>query len=417
MKSRTLIFILSIWLFGTCLTYGIADDFEWPRWRGPNGDGISMETDWDPEALAGGPKILWKTNVGMGFSNIAIKGKYIYTMGHNNREKEDSVYCLNVDSGEEIWRYSYTSKMGSSGAQTTPTIDGKFLYTLSVDGQIFCFKSKNGKVRWKKDLVNDLKSLESEYGFATSPVVEGDLVILNAKTSGIALNKKTGDKIWEGEVNTDTIARYFATPVIYDHDEQRYVLLFSDSGLFSMDIETGGLLWFYEWTQIGAPNVADPVVFDNKVFLSHSEANAQCVLLDIKGNVPSLLWQNENMRNHVSTSIFIDGYLYGVDGNYFSNIKDCSIRCIDSENGGVMWEKEMRGASLIAADGKLIILEDDGTLHIAEATPSAYQEISSCDVLEGEKKIRRFWTPPVLYKGKIYCRNLAGDLVCIDVSK
>ena len=66
MKSRTLIFILSIWLFGTCLTYGITDDFEWPRWRGPKGDGISNETNWDPEALAGGPKILWKVDIGIG---------------------------------------------------------------------------------------------------------------------------------------------------------------------------------------------------------------------------------------------------------------------------------------------------------------------------------------------------------------
>jgi hypothetical protein len=74
-------------------------------------------------------------------------------------------------------------------------------------------------------------------------------------------------------------------------------------------------------------------------------------------------------------------------------------------------------SSLIAADGKLIILEEDGTLHIAEATPSMYEEMSNCDVLWGEQKPRRFWTPPVLYKGKIYCRHYGGDLVCIDVSK
>ena len=417
MKARMLIFFLVIFVFCINKQQGLAEDFDWPRWRGPNGDGISMETEWDPKALKEGPKILWKTKVGMGHSNIAIKGKYIYTMGYKGREKGDHVYCLNIDTGEEIWRYLYTGKMGTYGTQTTPTIDGKFLYTLSADGQIFCFKLKNGKLLWKKDLVNDLKSLESNYGFATSPVVEGDLVILNAKTSGIALNKKTGDKIWEGEVNTDTEGNYFATPVIYDHDDKRYVLIFSGSGLFSIDVETGGMVWFYEWTQAGAPNVADPVVFDKKVFLSHSEANACCVLLDISGNEPSVLWENENLRNHVSTSVYFDGYLYGIDGDYFSNIKKCSLRCIDSKSGAIMWKEEMRGASLVAADGKLIILEDDGTLHIAEATPSSYQEISSCDVLDGEKNIRNFWTYPVLYKGKIYCRNLGGDLICIDVSK
>ena len=90
-----------------------------------------------------------------------------------------------------------------------------------------------------------------------------------------------------------------------------------------------------------------------------------------------------------------------------------------------MWEKDFRTeedlsvvtVSLIAADGKLIILEDDGTLHIAKVTPTSYQEISSCDVLEGERKIRHFWTHPVLCNGLIYCRNYPGELICIDVRK
>ena len=158
-------------------------------------------------------------------------------------------------------------------------------------------------------------------------------------------------------------------------------------------------------------------MFDNKVFISSSETDARCALIDIKGNEPSVLWENENLSNHISTSIYIDGYLYGIDGDYHKNIKDCSLRCIDFKTGDIMWEKKMRGASLMAADGKLIILEGDGTLRIAEATPSSYQEISSCDVFDSEQKFRQFWTPPVLCNGKIYCRNHTGDLVCIDVSK
>ncbi len=163
--------------------------------------------------------------------------------------------------------------------------------------------------------------------------------------------------------------------------------------------------------------VVDPVVFDNKVFISSSETNAQGVLLDIKGNKPRVLWQNENMSNHISTSVYIDGYLYGIVGDYFPSTRDCTFRCIDVKTGEVMWEQEMRGASLMAADGKLIILEDDGILHIAEATPSSYKEISSRIIHENEEMPPKYWTPPVLYRGKIYCRNYYGDLVCIDVSK
>ena len=92
--------------------------------------------------------------------------------------------------------------------------------------------------------------------------------------------------VWEGEVDTYKTGMYFSTPVIYDYDDKRCVLIFSDSGLFSMDVKSGRLLWFYEWTKSGSPNVVDPIVFDNKVFISTSESNARCALIDIKGNEP-----------------------------------------------------------------------------------------------------------------------------------
>jgi outer membrane protein assembly factor BamB len=411
MKPRMLIYILFIFLFGMNCVLMYADDYDWPRWRGPNGDGISTETDWDPESLAGGPKILWKVDLGTGHSNVAIKDNRLYTMGIQSRKTV--ILCLNAETGEEVWRHFLEERYQDS--LSTPTIDGKYVYILSKNGIVLCLKAKNGKLRWKKDLVNDLGSAQAGHGYASSPVVEEGLVILNAKTSGIALNKKTGEKIWEGEVNTDLKGDYFATPVIYNHDDNRYTLLFSDSGLFSMEVDTGRQLWFYEWTEKGSPNVVDPVIFNNKVFISSSETNAKCALLDIKGNEPSVLWQNENMNNHISTSVYLNGYIYGITGNYFVSIKLCSLRCIDSKTGDLMWVKDMRAASITAAEGNLIILEDDGTLHIAEATPSGYNEISRADVLAGEKKKRMFWTPPVLCNGKIYCRSFVGDLVCIDV--
>jgi outer membrane protein assembly factor BamB len=263
--------------------------------------------------------------------------------------------------------------------------------------------------------VKDLKSPAAVYGYAASPVVEGNLIILNAKTSGIALNKESGDLVWEGEVHTDRTGDYFATPVIYDHEDKRNALIFSNFGLFSMDVDTGKLFWYYEWKKGGSPNVVDPLVFDNKVFISSSETNVQGVLLDISGDEPNVVWQNENMSNHISTSVYIDGYLYGIHGDYHKDIKKCSLRCVDAETGDIMWKKDMTGASLISADNKLIILEVNGTLHITEATPAAYREISSCTL--PTERFHRWWTPPVLCTGRIYCRNSHGNLVCIDVSK
>ncbi len=409
MKTRTLIIFSFLWLFGICITYGIADDFEWPCWRGPNGDGISTETDWDPKALAGGPKILWKVDVGLGYSNVAIKDNRLYTMGIQ------AVYCLNAETGDEIWRYVFERPVEF---QSTPTIEGKFIYALNKKGILLCLKAKNGKVRWERDLVREFKTEKLPYGYAGSPVIEGDLIILNINTAGIALNKKRGDLIWASNIHTNkkNSEGYHATPVLYDHEGKRCTLLFSGLGLYLVEVKGGKQLWFYEWGRTDTANCADPIVIEDKVFISAGYVLDKGALLEITGNVPRVIWENENMGTEFSTCVYADGYLYGSDGDHGGLLP---FRCIDVKTGDVMWEKKMKMkmASLIVADGKLIILEEDGTLHIAETTPLSYKEISSGDVLEGEKKMRMFYTPPVLYKGKIYVRNFAGDLVCIDVSK
>jgi outer membrane protein assembly factor BamB len=371
-----------------------------------------METDWNPEALVGGPKILWKAEIGLGYSNVVTKDNRLHTCGHKG------MYCFKADTGEEIWQYSFERL---TLPQSTPVIDGGFVYALTTEGILLCFEAKNGNVRWEKDLVREYDITKPKYSFATSPVIEGDLVILNLNLSGVALHKRNGNRVWASE-KYDSSKHYrendigsYATPILCDYDGKRSTLIYNNGGLYTVDIRTGEHLWYYEWFDY---EVADPILFNNKVFISTgatgaADDNSQGILLDITGNEPRVLWQNENMKNHFSTGVYVDGYIYGIDGYQGRG----PFRCIDIKTGDVMWEKEMKMASPIAADGKLIILEGNGTLHIAEATPSSYKEIASADVLVGERKPRKFWTPPVLCNGKIYCRSFAGDLVCIDVSK
>jgi outer membrane protein assembly factor BamB len=382
---------------------------EWPQWRGPNRDGISTETDWDSEALAGGPKVLWHVNIGMGHSNVAIAGGRLYTIALN--KDGECVLALDAETGEEIWRYD-TGKRKMP--QATPTIDGKYVYALSYDGVLISSKARSGRLVWSRDLIEDFEAPWEAYGYGTSPAVEGDLVIINTKHTGIALDKLSGDLIWEGEVRTAPSVNVFSTPVFYDHDGRRCLLIFSFPGLFAMDPESGEQLWYYEWMKPGSPNAADPVLFDNKVFISSSETDARGAVLDISGAEPRLVWETREMANHFSSCVYIDGYLYGVDGDYHTNIKRCTLRCLDAGTGKLMWEEPTGGASLTAANGKLIVLTAKGILRIAEATPKEYREISSCE-LPTDIGIPWWWTPPVLCGGRIYCRNYGGDLVCIDV--
>jgi outer membrane protein assembly factor BamB len=389
-----------------------AAEIGWPRWRGPNGNGISTETDWDPTAIAKGPKIVWIADIGSGYSNVAIRDNRIYTMGGKGRDNIFS--CLNAETGKVIWRRSIKSDRIQE-PHSTPTIEGEYIYALSEKGTLFCLKAKNGRVRWERDLVKEFQAEQIPSGYSGSPVVEGDLIVLNVNTAGLAINKNTGDKIWAGKAHTGRLDwGYHATPVLYERNGKRYALLFSGTGLFSVDPETGKQFWHYAWGRPDTANVVDPLVFDNKIFIASAYLVAQCALLDLSGDEPKEVWRNKNLETDISSSVYVDGYIYGCSGDQGGLLP---FRCIDVKTGEVMWEKTMRMVTLIAAEGKLIILEEDGTLRVAEATPAAYREISSGKLLGNGRKPGKFWTPPVLYKGRIYCRDWFRSLFCVDVRK
>lgn len=387
---------------------------DWPRWRGPNGDGVSSETAWDPTALSAGPKLVWQTNVGIGFSNVSIQGKYLYTMGSDIRHT--LVYCLDANTGKQLWKASYECRQGTYGPQATPTVDGGYLFTLSTEGNLHCFDARTGKILWIKHLVKDFKVVRPYYGFAGSPVVEGNRVIVTGNSGGIALEKNTGKLAWtsppagwRSDEYTDATGSEYSTPVPYTQNGKRYALIQNSGGLCSSEVTTGNPGWSYEWPHSGW-KAADPILFDSKVFIS-TVTDAGCTLLNIGSGKPKVLWQNRNMRNFFSTSVRVRDYLYGCHGNV--GIGEGVLRCLDPSTGKVKWQQDLGGPlCLSAADGKLLILTDRGVLHIAEASPQGYREIARTPVLQ-----RLCWTPPVLSGGRIYCRDGLGKVVCIDMSQ
>ncbi len=124
------------------------------------------------------------------------------------------------------------------------------------------------------------------------------------------------------------------------------------------------------------------------------------------------VYKNTDMRNHFNNSILLDGSLYGFDGD--SHIgRLVTLNCIDFGTGKPAWKQRGLGCgSLLIADGKLLILAEDGTLVLAKASPVAYTELARSPFLEG-----RCWTVPVLADGRVYGRNAAGKLVCVTLPK
>jgi outer membrane protein assembly factor BamB len=401
---------------------GGKEEAGWPQWRGPNGDGISHETDWNPDALAGGAKVLWKADAGIGFSNVAIQDDFLCTMGMV--DLQDHVLCFNASTGEEIWRYSFETS-SYYGPMATPAIDGNRVFALGWEGTLLCLNVKNGELVWSKDLRQDFDAHGPSYGFAGSPAVHGKLLILNANDKIVGLDKRSGDLVWSVE---DEVPRHssgtFSTVVVAELGGERCAMFLGSEAFHAVEVQSGRELWFYDHDDAEGP-VADPIVLGEKVWLS---LNRSCVLTEVSENVPSEVWNSTTALNAgLSNPVLVDGYLFGmhwpleyrISSHDWNRVLQLGwpFRCVSWETGEVMWEQHMKAASVTAAGNMLILLELDGTLHIVEASPASFYERSRADVLAKKKTQRIFITPPVILEGKIYCRNHHGDLVCIDVSK
>ena len=258
-------------------------------------------------------------------------------------------------------------------------------------------------------------------------------MLVTANTSGIALNRETGALVWKSEKPPaefpvfwvgQTSGTDYSTPVVFEREAKRRAIFSSWNGISSVEIESGKPVWLYHYELYSGNEVADPVVSGDKIYIADEyskDRKRQSVLLKIAGEGQSILWKSPALWTDISSPLIINGYVYGCHGGPDAGF--ANLCCLDLETGRCMWEKHLGGGvgsesiSLTAAADKLIVLNDRGTLFIVDASPASYAEISRCDVLKAGVGIMRFWTPPVLSHGKLYCRNYGGDLVCIDVSK
>jgi len=404
MKSYVHVVILGLSI--SAIIFSTAQAADWPNYRGPNYDGISTETGWSATWPKDGPKMLWKYSLGTGFASMAVSNGRVYALG--NIDDNDFLYCLDAATGKEIWKTSYPcplyKKSHEGGPCATPTINGDAIYTFSKDGDAVRFKVSTGEIVWHKNLNKDFGLKHPTWHFSGSAFVAGDLVIYNAGTYGIALKKADGSPVWQSGKG----ASGYSTAVPFTIGGQKGVTMAVRNELVGLNPVTGKVMWKFPWKTSYDINAADAIVSGDTIFIS-SGYNKGCALLKISGDNVTKVWQNKNMRNQINCSVLWEGCIYGFDGQVGGRGK---LTCLDLQTGQKKWSQDGMGTgSLMIADGKLIILGEKGKLVIAEASPEGYKELASAEILTG-----KCWTYPVLANGRIYARNAAGQLVCVDVS-
>ena len=378
---------------------------DWPQWRGPNRDGVSAETGWNTAWAAGGPKVLWKTNVGIGCSSFSVVGDHVFTMG--NQGDTASVLCLDAKTGKPVWKHAYSSKLDpkqfEGGQCATPTIDGKLVFTLGRQGQLFCLNKDTGSVVWSKDLTKHFGARAPQWGYAGSPLVVGNLMLIDAGGKGasaIALDKTTGRIVWKAGDDPES----YSSPFAFAKDGKSLVAFFNAVGVVVRETATGKEVSRFPWKTSYDINPTTPIFSEGKLFVASGYGHGG-VLLQVDGANLTPVWQTKHMKNKFNSSVLWKGCLYGFD--------EAALNCLDFATGAVKWTQSGLGmGSLMVADGKLIIMAENGDLLLAEASSSGFKEIAKASAVVPTKA----WVTPVLANGKIFCRNNNGDVACLDVS-
>ncbi len=398
--------------FRLLLTFAIVLCFsparaDWPQWLGPDRTGISTETEFLKTWPTNGPEVLWKKNLGAGFSGISVADGRVFTMFAEG--DDEFVVCLNEESGDEIWRFRtggmFEEWQGGDGPRSQPTVDGDRLYVLGAEGRLYALKAKNGETIWSVNMVDGLGGRFPRFGFSTSPLVEGDLLFLEAATRDgtfLALRRTDGKVAWASQKD---VASY-SSPIAVDLAGARQIIYFSGQAVVGLSPADGSLYWRYPWKTSYDLNIATPILVPpNQVFIS-SGYDHGAALLRIQANGDGFsvarVWESRRMKNHFGTSVLVGDYLYGFD--------NAILKCIEARTGKEQWKHRGFGkGALIYADGHLLLMSDNGRLALAKATPEGFEEKAGAQVLDG-----RSWTMPTLANGRVFVRDMR-KIVCLDL--
>ena len=377
---------------------------DWPNWMGAGGRGISTESGWASSWPTEGLEEMWSKEIGIGFSSISISRGRLYTAGH--REGTETIYCLNADDGQLLWKHQYPCQLidnlyeGGPGA--TPSIDEGLVLMVGKEGQFLCLEADTGDVVWEKMLQQDLGVPVPEWGFNCSPLILGDEVIIQGGRVA-SYDKQTGEKNWQSKRH---MSGYGCVRPLRS-GQKDYLTVLDCEAIRVLDASDGSEVDAFPWKSPFGTNSTTPIVDGDTVFVS-TGYQVGCGLFRFTQGRLELVYENREMRNHFNNSVLWNGFLYGFDGN--SNLgRVVQLKCMNHRTGEVAWKHSGLGCgSLMLADGKLLLLSDDGRLVLAKASPESFEKLSESKILDG-----RCWTVPVMHRQRIFARNAKGRLVCV----
>lgn len=432
----------------------IAD--EWPRWMGPQRDGVWRESGIVDRLPELGERVVWRHKLGGGYAGPAVAHGAVFVMDRSDDPKgasvennirdagkltgKERVLCLDETTGKPRWTHSYDCEYTiayPTGPRCTPTVDGDRVYTLGAMGDLLCLQAADGKVLWRKKLTEQYQTRPPLWGFASHPRVDGDhlLVPTGGRGSGVvAFNKHTGKEIWKAVTTKDV---GYAPLVIYEPaDAARQLIFWHSDGITSLNPANGDVYWNVKFPYQPNPSqttIATPRIIGDKLLIS--EYYKGSLLLKLKADPPGVeeLWRSHDndprhktsLNSMMTTPVVDEGYVYGI--GYDARGRGL-LRCIELDSGKLQWSEEkwmedegvlFATSFLVRNEDRYFMFNDNGELMIAKLSPDGFEPISRTKLLKPSSVARGrevVWSHPAYANRRIYARN-DEEIICVDLAK
>jgi len=396
------------------------------QWRGPNRDGVYPETGLLTAWPAEGPALLWSApGIGKGYSSAVSDGNVLFVTGM--KDSTDYLTSMNL-KGEILWQVPFGPSWNSSFPETrsTPTVEDGSVYVLSGLGTIASINAADGKINWKLNATGKFGAVYGEWGVCESLLLVDNMVIYTPagpKTSMVALDKKTGETIWQSESLNDTSA--YVSPRLIQYGSQRVIVTMMANNLIGVDPASGKILWKYDYAALmperslkvwpGAPktNTITPLYKDGFFYITggYDHVGVMFRLSDQAASI-NLVWTDTVLDCHHGGVVLVDDHIYGA--NWIDNSRG-NWCCIDWKTGKKSWEQKWQTkGSIIAADGMLYLYDEkNGNVGLLKPDPAKFDLICSFKIAGGKGPN---WAHPEIKNGILYIRH--GDLLmAYDIRK
>ncbi|MET0164332.1 MAG: PQQ-binding-like beta-propeller repeat protein, partial [Vicinamibacterales bacterium] len=370
---------------------------EWPGFRGPDRDsvvrGARINTDW----TASPPVEMWRRPIGPGWSSFAVRGDLLYTQ--EQRGDDEIVACYRVSTGQPVWMHRDKTRFWESnagaGPRGTPTLSHGRVYAFGATGTLNALDAGSGAVAWSRNVASDTNRAVPDWGFASSPLVIDDVVIVAASGTLAAYDVATGKTRWIGPRHGGS----YSSPHRATIDGVDQVLLLSPPGVISVSAANGALLWEHKWE--GGAIVQPALTADGDVLINamSSMGGIATRRLAVKqgsaGWSVEERWTSRGLKPYFNDFVVHKGHAYGFDGSI--------LACIDLADGNRKWKGGRYGQGqlvLLPDQDVLLVVSEEGELALVKATPDQFTQIARFPAIEGKT-----WNHPVLVGDVLLVRN------------